>query len=353
MSVTPIDIRNAKFNTSMRGFNRDEVDDYLQNVAGALESVLQEQAELTEKYEKLQEEHNKLSEIEETLKSTLIDAKTTANSILQNAKEDAKLTISKAQESADRIESEARRKVEIMRKQVADISDVRDSYREKLGEMISCHLNNLQNLAIVEPDFSGIDLDSHLSDDELSNQRELSDEAESTVAAETADSEESENSDKSLIASKPIDQSQLDENNSSIKQSNKLASDVNSAIANAARTVEISAAVADSETPKTSESADNNDPELYRKLSEDDSQENKTESSESKEEPKEATAALPHKSSAAKGNGSPAGSDGILVFGRREDREKAVEENARVLSELDSVVDRFAEELNEIEPKSA
>lgn len=41
------------------------------------------------------------------------------------------------------------------------------------------------------------------------------------------------------------------------------------------------------------------------------------------------------------------GNDGIVVFGRKNDRDKSPEENAKILSEIDSVVDKFARELNQ------
>ncbi|MCH9031863.1 MAG: DivIVA domain-containing protein [candidate division Zixibacteria bacterium] len=57
------------------------------------------------------------------------------------------------------------------------------------------------------------------------------------------------------------------------------------------------------------------------------------------------------KDSASVGNndsnasGPRPGDDGIIVFGRKNDREKSPEENAKILREIDSVVDKFASDL--------
>jgi cell division initiation protein len=378
MSVTPIDIRNAQFNTTMRGYNRDEVDEYLQNVAGTLEHSLQEIAELKESLLAVQEKHDKLSELEDTLKSTLIDAKQTANSILQSAQEDAKRLIAVAQADAEQIEEKTQRRVELMRKQVTDISDVRDDYREKLGDVIASHLNVLQELATIEPDFSGVDLEGELAEEELSEQYSFAEEAEIDSDSTETESEdkaeapeqaapeqevdaqpivkENQNSENlasetfvreapehnsnddsgGFIPTEPIDQSQLED------ESQKVSSE----IAQAARDAESRDPELEETNSETNETSEN--PELYRKLAEE---------GRHSGEPASATPAAPATPvvpEAPKQRAVPAslsGSDGIVVFGRREDREKAIEENARVLSELDSVVDKFAEQLSGTESK--
>lgn len=396
MSLTPIDIRNSQFNTTMRGYNRDEVDDYLQNTADALEDSLRERAELQESISKLQKRHDKLAEIEDTLKATLIDAKQTANSILQRAQEDARKIINDAQSVADRLEEKARLRVEQMRQQVADISEVRDEYRKKLGDTISSHLNILQELTEVNPDFSDVDLLSEIKEEYLAESHEIAENVSDNGSTPNSEPEtvetsaepeeeldskldddlddevyedEEDSAVEPLIDTRPIDQSQLETTRRT--DARESTAQTSSAIAEAVRAAEIrqpqlTDTRAEQEALATHNDSvdDSDDPALYRKLSAerthtDHQTDHHTDQrkQEQIQEPKQgqvkaetqpAPLTAPQRRTS---NGELTGPDGIVVFGRREDREKALEENVRVLTGLDSVVDQFAEQLGEVEGK--
>ncbi len=48
MSLTPLDIHNKEFHTKLRGYDQDEVNDFLDQIIKDYELVLKENAHLTE-----------------------------------------------------------------------------------------------------------------------------------------------------------------------------------------------------------------------------------------------------------------------------------------------------------------
>ncbi|MFU1884037.1 DivIVA domain-containing protein, partial [Enterococcus faecium] len=46
MALTPLDIQNKDFSTKMRGYNQDDVDDFLDQVTRDYEDALQKNREL-------------------------------------------------------------------------------------------------------------------------------------------------------------------------------------------------------------------------------------------------------------------------------------------------------------------
>ena len=53
MAITVKDIREKEFNTEMRGYTRDEVDDFLDELADQMEAMIKENRELSAQIEEL------------------------------------------------------------------------------------------------------------------------------------------------------------------------------------------------------------------------------------------------------------------------------------------------------------
>jgi cell division initiation protein len=140
MDVTPQVINEVEFHQKMRGYDPDEVDDFLERVAvavGQLTERLHEAEgraaaadrrafELERKVRELDERPAARGEDEdtETIKRTLVLAQKTADAAVKEAKDEAQRTLSEAREQADTLvsdaEIEARRTSEETRQRMAD-----------------------------------------------------------------------------------------------------------------------------------------------------------------------------------------------------------------------------------------
>ena len=124
--LTPLDIHNKEFSRGFRGYNEDEVNEFLDQVIKDYEMVIREKKQLEEKVTELTEKLNHFTNIEETLNKSILVAQETAEEIKRNAEREAKLIIKEAEKNAERIISEALAK---SRKIVMEIEDLKRQSR--------------------------------------------------------------------------------------------------------------------------------------------------------------------------------------------------------------------------------
>ncbi|KHF33076.1 Septum site-determining protein DivIVA [Paenibacillus sp. P1XP2] len=72
MPLTPLDIHNKEFSRRLRGYDEDEVNEFLDQVIKDYESVIRENKELHNQLMSLQERLDHFLNIEETLSKTII-----------------------------------------------------------------------------------------------------------------------------------------------------------------------------------------------------------------------------------------------------------------------------------------
>lgn len=120
--LTPLDIHNREFRRSLRGYDIDEIDEFLDEVIRDFETLYKENLDLKEKIQKQDDNINKYKELEETLQNTLVLVQQLSEEVKQNAEQEAKLIIWEAQKKAEQINDgiqvqimESTRKLEAMR----------------------------------------------------------------------------------------------------------------------------------------------------------------------------------------------------------------------------------------------
>lgn len=103
MSIKPIDITNKSFNTKFKGYDRDEVDDFLDQIALELEKQVQENRELDKKVKHANEKLSYFNELKDSLNQSIIVAQDTADKLKENASKESDLTIQQAQAQSEDI----------------------------------------------------------------------------------------------------------------------------------------------------------------------------------------------------------------------------------------------------------
>jgi cell division initiation protein len=93
MRLTPMDINNRKFGKSLRGYDTEEVESFLQTVSEDLEELISENVELKKQIERLNDSLTDLKEREHILKDTMLLAQQTKEEIKTNAIKEAEIII--------------------------------------------------------------------------------------------------------------------------------------------------------------------------------------------------------------------------------------------------------------------
>lgn len=96
-----------KFTTSKDGYNKNEVNKFVNDVIIEVESMISKLKEKDRKIEELTKTIEKYNNIELTLNKTILMAENTSNEMKKLAKEEAENLISDAKKNASRIVNEA------------------------------------------------------------------------------------------------------------------------------------------------------------------------------------------------------------------------------------------------------
>ncbi|MCU0323788.1 MAG: DivIVA domain-containing protein [Spirosomaceae bacterium] len=110
MKITPLEIRQHEFEKTFRGYNIEEVDNFLSNLAQEWERILNESKMLRMQLEIAEKEASKLREIEMTLFKTLKTAEDTSNMITEQANQQAEKHVQESRLKSEEIVSEAQSK---------------------------------------------------------------------------------------------------------------------------------------------------------------------------------------------------------------------------------------------------
>lgn len=145
MSLTPLDIHSKEFTRRMRGYDEDEVNDFLDQIIKEFEALIRENNDLKEQLAVHEDKINHFSTIEETLSKTLVLAQETGEEVKMNAKKEAQLIIKEAEKNADRIINEALGKSRKVALEVEELKKQASIYRVRFRSLLEAQLELLKD----------------------------------------------------------------------------------------------------------------------------------------------------------------------------------------------------------------
>ncbi|MEF2245601.1 MULTISPECIES: DivIVA domain-containing protein [unclassified Paenibacillus] len=143
MPLTPLDIHNKEFSRRLRGYDEDEVNEFLDQVIKDYESLIRENKEIQNQMLSLQERLNHFANIEDTLSKTIIVAQEAADEVRNNAKKEAQLIIKEAEKNADRIVNDALNKSRKVSLEVEELKKQASIYRARFRTLVEAQLELL------------------------------------------------------------------------------------------------------------------------------------------------------------------------------------------------------------------
>lgn len=144
--LTAQDIRHQEFSSKLRGYDKDEVDEFLSTVAGFVEKLAAEKAQLTQKIELLEKQLAEFKNMESTLKNTLLRSQESADDVKRSAQKESELIIREAQVKADRLIEEKREKIRKLENNYEALQSKWDEYFIKFKNLLTSHLDTLENM---------------------------------------------------------------------------------------------------------------------------------------------------------------------------------------------------------------
>ncbi|HUV29590.1 MAG TPA: DivIVA domain-containing protein [Acidobacteriota bacterium] len=151
MDLTPNDIRNYEFPTQLRGYEKDAVDECMEQVAASLETAKQENLRLSMEIESLKSQLAGLKQFEDTIKNAAIDARRNADITMANARQEGESLLAQAKKEAENVLEIRSRQITDIEEKVAQLNLTKKSYMSKLKGLISSHLELVEEIAQSTP----------------------------------------------------------------------------------------------------------------------------------------------------------------------------------------------------------
>ncbi|MDF9408771.1 MAG: Septum site-determining protein DivIVA [Pelotomaculum sp. PtaB.Bin013] len=138
--LTPLDIQKKEFRHSLRGYNSEEVDSFLDRVTQDYEILNKENLDLKERLDQAEQNMARYREIEEVLKKTMILAQKNADELRQNTEKESQLTLDRARIEAEQLNREAEQEaVAIIEKAERQAAAMISEAEEKVSQIIEEH----------------------------------------------------------------------------------------------------------------------------------------------------------------------------------------------------------------------
>ena len=145
--ITPLDIENKKFTKQMmKGYNVDEVDDFLDELTLEYGKLYKENAELKAQREELDTNVGKYKNIENTIQNTLIMAQKTADEVQEVAKKQADQIIKDAEYQAKNSVEELNTQILLKQKELEDLKKHFGVYKAKMESLLVSQVELLKDI---------------------------------------------------------------------------------------------------------------------------------------------------------------------------------------------------------------
>ena len=143
MTVTPLDVRQAKFSTAMRGFDRSAVTAFLLEAAEGYEQALRENDRLRQEVIRLEASLAQYRDLEGSLKSTLLTAQKTADDVRDHAAQEAARIVREAEGRAELLNEKAQVRLNDVQRDIDTLRMKRREAESNLESLVTAIRNTI------------------------------------------------------------------------------------------------------------------------------------------------------------------------------------------------------------------
>jgi cell division initiation protein len=144
MKLSPLLIKRQEFEKSMRGYNVDEVQAFLDKISSEMEELINQNEQLESEVERLNREIEEFHKNEKKLEDDILKAQETSAQALESAKKQSALIIKEAEVKASQMIQNAEEKVNFMQNAVMTLRAEKDLIIARLRAIVSTQSNLLE-----------------------------------------------------------------------------------------------------------------------------------------------------------------------------------------------------------------
>jgi cell division initiation protein len=142
--ITPIDIQHKSFKRALQGYDRAEVDAFLDEIIETLEDEAQHRAALEADIADLKERISHFKAMEDSLQNTLVLAQRTADEVKASAHKEADLIREQARMAAEREITNYNDAISDVRREHQRTVEANEKARSELRSLLATHLALLE-----------------------------------------------------------------------------------------------------------------------------------------------------------------------------------------------------------------
>jgi len=145
MKLSPLLIKKQEFTKSLRGFDPEEVQAFLDKIANDVDSIIQENEILKKEVESLNQNVSEFRSIEKNLQDTLLKAQDSSSKALESSKKQTNLIMKEAEIKASQILENAKQEANDIRNAVVNLREERDLIVAKLKSIVNSQAHLLES----------------------------------------------------------------------------------------------------------------------------------------------------------------------------------------------------------------
>ena len=144
MGVTPLVVKQKEFTTRFRGFDVQEVDYFLEDVARELEDLSRSIQDLEEENHRLDLENQGYRKRENSMKNAMIQSQKVLDQMKENAKKSAQVTIANAEVEAEKILNRAHKRLSQLHSDIIELKRQRIQLEMQISAVLESHSKLLE-----------------------------------------------------------------------------------------------------------------------------------------------------------------------------------------------------------------
>jgi cell division initiation protein len=157
MKFTPFGIKSQEFNRVLRGYDKDEVQAFLEQIADEFDRISSENEKYKKEADLLNEQLREFKKIEKSLQSTLLSAQESSTKAIDSVKKQTALMIKEAELKAAQVIEKAKENANAVRDSVLLLREEKNLLIARLTAIVNSQSELLDN-SFLERDFE-VDFD--------------------------------------------------------------------------------------------------------------------------------------------------------------------------------------------------
>src|SRR5215210_8562569 len=149
MAIRPVDIRRKEFQSGFRGYDANQVDDFLDSVADEFERVFAENQRLADEMTSLRERLEQFEELEASIQEALVHAQQVARDLRRNANKEAELIVREAKEQSHRILADSSSRVERVQESYEVLRKAKQDFANDFRHLLKSYLAVMDNADVA------------------------------------------------------------------------------------------------------------------------------------------------------------------------------------------------------------